>query len=168
MTHPSKPTLPLQELFDNAPTSTLGDLPPESTFATVQYCIDGDDMPELSHALAVFKDVPAVLLEIPVAVIKAATMALADMAGSFSDFEDYHRWYMSTSDMPTYGADHRWPCIASLLEDELVQDGNHRLHSYIEAGHTTIPVLRYDYSAWWKAHKNWKQSVNQSRELTFA
>lgn len=112
-----KPTLPLQALFDNAPTSTLGALPPEATFATVQYCIDGDDMPKLSHAIAVFKDVPAVLLEIPVAVVKAETMALADMAGSFTDFDDYHRWYMGAGDVPVYSAEHRWPCISSFLKD---------------------------------------------------
>ncbi len=166
-----KPKLPLQELFDNAPMSTLGMLSAEATFATVEYCIEGDDMPEFSDAIEVFKDVPATLLEIPVDVIKAASMAFPDMAGDFANFDDYHRWYMSNSDMPTYGAEKRWPCIASLLEDELVQDGNHRLHAYIEADHATIPVLRYDYKAWWKAHTRWKQSnerqqdaFNQTRE----
>jgi hypothetical protein len=165
---PSKPTLPLQEIFDNAPISKLGALPPEATFATVEYCIEADDMPELSDAIEVFKDVPATLLEIRVEIIMASSMAFPDMADSFVDFDAYHRWYMSTSDMPTYGAENRWPCIASLLEDELVQDGNHRLHAYIEAGHATIPVLRYDYKAWWKAHEAWKQSVNQPPELAVA
>ena len=170
-----KPILPLQELFDSAPTSKLGALPPEATFSTVEYCIEADDMPEFSDAIAVFKDVPAILLEIPVDVIKAASMAFPDMADSFANFDAYHRWYMGAGDMPIYGAEHRWPCIASLLEDELVQDGNHRLHAYIEAGHATIPVLRYDFKAWWKAHERWKQSMqrqhvafNQNRERALA
>ena len=64
-----KPILPLQDLFDKAPTTTLGALPPEATFATVEYCTEADDMPERPTAYAVFKDVPATLLEFPVDVI---------------------------------------------------------------------------------------------------
>lgn len=153
--------LPLQGLFDNAPMTTLGMLPTEATYSTVVYCIEAAVMPEFSAALVVFKDVSASLLEIPVAVIKAASMGLPEIAECFDDFDAYHRWYMGAGDVPAYGAQHRWPCIASLQEDELVQDGNHRLHAYIEAGHTTIPVLRYDSEAWWQAHERWEQSMKR-------
>jgi hypothetical protein len=154
----TKPKLPLQDLFDKAPTSKLGALPPEATFATVEYCNEADDMPERDSALAVFKNVPAILLEIPVEVIKAAFMAFPDM-GRYASFDAYHRWYMGAGDVPVYGLEGRWPCIASLLEGEVVQDGNHRLHAYIEAGHATIPVLRYNFKAWWTAHERWKHSL---------
>lgn len=170
-----QPKLPLQDLFDKAPTTKLGALLPEATFATVQYCVEIDEMPGMQEAVEVFKSVPATLVEIPVDVVKAAFMASPEIAKSFSTFEDYHRWYMGADDMPVSGAEKRWPCIASLLEDELVQDGNHRLHAYIEAGHATIPVLRYDFNAWWKAHERWKQSnehlhdaSNQARERATA
>lgn len=159
--------LPLQKLLDSAPTTTLGTLPPEATFSTLEYSIEAGDMPELSVARAVFKDVPATFLEIPVDVIKAATMALPDIGDSFVDFDAYHRWYMGAGDVPTYSAEHRWPCIASLQEDELIQDGSHRLHAYIEAGHVTIPVLRYDFEAWWEAHERWKQSKDRQHDSQY-
>ena len=160
-----KSLLPLQELFDEAPTTTLGALAPEATFSTVEFCIEADYMPELPIAHAVFKDVPATLLDISVEVIKTAIMAFPDMK-CYDSFDDYHRWYMGSGDMPVYGSEGRWPCIASLMEGEIVQDGNHRLHAYIEAGHATIPVLRYDFKAWWKAHKRWKQSNERQRDAS--
>ena len=162
-----KPILPLQDLFDKAPTTTLGALPPEATFATVEYCIEADDMPERPTAHAVFKDVPATLLEIPVEVIKAAVLEFPDRR-CYASFDDYHRWYMAGGDMPCYSSEGRWPCIASLMEGEIVQDGNHSLHACIEAGHATIPVLRYDFKAWWNAHERWKQSMERQCDVQSA
>lgn len=171
----SRPKLPLQELFEIAPESTLGLLPAEATFATVQYCFEIDDMPEMHQAVDIFKMVSAKLLEIPVDVIKAAFMATPEVAESFATFDDYHRWYMGAGDVPVYGINNRWPCVASCMEGEVVQDGSHRLHAYIEAGHSTVPVLRYDFEAWWTAHERWKESIerqndesNETRERAFA
>lgn len=107
------------------------------------------------EAVEVFKSVPAKLVEIPVEAVKAAFMASSAIGESFSTFDDYHHWYMGAGDVPVYGASNRWPCIASCMEDEVVQDGSHRLHAYVEAGHETIPVLQYDGKAWWRAHKHW-------------
>jgi hypothetical protein len=153
MGNPSK-NGPLSHLFDDVAASTLGGLPVVATFATVQYCIDSDDMPEMDQSVAVFSAVPAILLEIPVEIVKKAFMTRPEIAKTFSTFDDYHQWYMSAGDVPVYDGTNRWPCIVG-NGDEVVEDGNHRLHSYIEAGHPTIPVLRYDYKAWWDAHKRW-------------
>lgn len=164
---PVQPGLPFQSLFDSAPFSRLGLLPAEATFATVQYCIECDVMPEMLQAVEVFKTVPAKLLEIPLDAVKAAFMASPEIAGAFSTFDEYHRWYLGGGGVPAYGAANRWPCIASCMEDEVVQDGNHRLHSYIAAGHTTIPVLDYDCAVWWQAHRHWK-ATNQNGEQALA
>ena len=150
-----QPTPPLQTFFDSAPVSNLGLLPAEATFATVQYCIESEEMPEMLQAVEIFKSVPAKLLEIPIDAVKTAFMASPEIAASFATFDDYHRWYMGAGDVPVYGASNRWPCIASCMEGEVVQDGSHRLHAYIAAGHATIPVLAYDSEAWWKAHEHW-------------
>lgn len=156
-----QPILPLQSFFDSVPVSCLGLLPKEATFATVQYCIEIDEMPEMMQAVEVFKSVPARLVEIPLDAVKAAFMESTEIAESFATFDDYHRWYMGASDVPMYGAANRWPCIASCMEDEVVQDGSHRLHSYIAAGHTSIPVLEYESETWWKAHKHWMKLMGR-------
>ena len=161
-----QPILPLQSFFDNAPVSSLGMLPAEATFATVQYCIESDEMPAMLQAVKIFKAVSAKLLEIPLDAVKTAFMACPEIAESFTTFDEYHRWYMGAGDVPVYGATNRWPCIASCMEDEVVQDGSHRLHAYIAAGHATIPVLAYDGKAWWKAQKHWLNSSQNTERAS--
>lgn len=59
-------------------------------------------------------------------------------------FENYHRWYLTGGDVPDHGAS-RWPVIEADADDEdggYLYDGWHRLHSYVRAGDTHIPVLR--------------------------
>ena len=161
-----QPKLPLQAFFDCAPVSSLGLLPAEATFSTVQYCIEIEEMPGILQAIDVFKSVPAQLLEIPLDAVKATFMASPEIAESFATFDDYHRWYMDAGDVPVYGAANRWPCIASAMEDEVVQVGSHRLHAYIAAGHETIPVLSFDCEAWWKAHKHWMELKERQNDAS--
>lgn len=148
--------LPFSEILASAPLVTLGALPPEATYATVRYCIEADDMPSIRVALDVFRDVPARLVEVPVTVLRSFMMSIPEIADDFKSFDEYHAWYVKNNRTPRYGAENRWPCIASKLPDEAVQDGSHRMHSYIRAGHAAIPILDYDAKAWWKAHEHWK------------
>jgi hypothetical protein len=147
-----------KDLFELAEASTLGTMPKEATFSTVQLCVENDEMPDMQSAVSVFKDVPAKLIEIPVKVIAEQYMKTEEICESFASFDQYHDWYMRSADMPVYGSQNRWPCIASLMDDDVVHDGHHRLHAYVHAGHQTIPVLDYDYAAWWKAHATWRDA----------
>jgi hypothetical protein len=64
-----------------------------------------------------------------------------EISQDFNTFQEYADWYCS-GPMPEYSEKDRWPCVAS--GDELVlEDGWHRLHAYIKAGHATIPVLEF-------------------------
>lgn len=139
--------------------SFLGLLPPEATFATLDYCRGADVMPLPNEAVQVFSKVPAVLVEIPVADIKAAYMADAQFVQGFSSFEDHHRWYCASflSDVSkASNSQRRLPCIVTADSAEVIQDGQNRLHAYIREGSETIPVLHYNVKAWWSAHKRWK------------
>jgi hypothetical protein len=61
-------------------------------------------------------------------------------------FEDYENWEEYSDD---YGKVHlhskidRFPCFYCLGYEEIFEDGWHRLHSYINQGHLTIPIIEY-------------------------
>lgn len=152
----------------------LGSMPDEATLATLAYCQGAAAMPAPEQALLVFSHVPASWSEVPVDRLKVAIMQMTDIAQSHADFEAYHQWYVAHGDTPQYTSKNRWPCIASedfwrlsisnpssreAKEDfEALDDGWHRFHAYVRAGHETIPVLRCDMSAWWVAHKRWEKA----------
>lgn len=145
--------------LDADSTQSLGALPPEATFATLADCANCADLPTSSEALKVFADVPATLVLVPVEAIAAAMMKIPELAEDHGSFEAYHRWYVQAGPMPTHGRTHRWPCIASDDPNDLIWDGWHRMHAYIAAGDDAVPVLRYDASAWWAAHKRWREGL---------
>lgn len=146
----------LRDLLEQGAWQTLGNLPPEATAATTIYCQDSvDRMPDASQSLQVFQAVPARWTELPVEVVKERVMRSPELKQDFPDFNAYHAWYMKAGPVPVYGAEDRWPCLPSDFHDEAFQDGWHRFHAYVEAGHTTIPVMEYDAKAWWKAHAQW-------------
>lgn len=146
----------LLDLLDKGTWQTLGDLPPEATFATTTYCQDYvERMPDEAESIKVFQMVPARWTELPIEMVKQRVMLSPEFKDDFADFQAYHAWYMKGGDVPLYGSENRWPCMPSGLDDEAFEDGWHRFHAYVEAGHTTIPVMEYDEDAWWKAHADW-------------
>lgn len=151
--------LPFADLLDAAPIDALGSLPLEATWATLADCSHCDDLPSRGDALKVFADVRATLVLVPVKAITEAMMGIRELADDHGSFEAYHRWYVSAGDMPNHGRSNRWPCIASSDPDELIWDGWHRMHAYIAAGDDTVPLLRYDATAWWAAHERWRQEL---------
>ena len=156
----TKSANPLQKFLDAGLVSTLGNLPHEATCATLEDGSQCADMPPLDEALRIFSDVRATLVLVPVRDIAKAIMEIPELAADHGSFDAYHRWYMQIGDMPTYGRDRRWPCIASSDPDELIWDGWHRMHAYIAAGDDTVPVLRYDTQAWWMAHERWQNRAH--------
>lgn len=155
---------PLSHLFYSVPPQTLGSLAPEATYATVQFCIEADDMPEKEQSLEIFKHVRAKLIEVPVENVIRAIMATSEISSTYQTFDEYHQWYLSHGDTPSYTSENRWPCISSTQDDEVVDDGSHRLHAYIRAGAKTIPLLEYDYNGWWQVHKAWIEATGSRND----
>jgi hypothetical protein len=81
---------------------------------------------------------------LPTSQVIATVMACGDHVDYFGDWDAYHLWYLSEGGVPDHG-ESRWPCIETqppALGADYLDDGWHRLHSYIRAGDQTIPVLR--------------------------
>lgn len=78
--------------------------------------------------------------DLPVDRVKTAVMADEEISSSFHSWDDYAVWY---GDVPEHGPANRWPVLLSSSDYETLQDGWHRLHSYIRAGHTDIPAVFY-------------------------
>ncbi len=65
---------------------------------------------------------------------------------NISDFDCYTFWEEYSNDygsVPMHQQKDRFPCLAPLGDEEILEDGWHRLHSYINQGHLTIPILEY-------------------------
>jgi len=60
-------------------------------------------------------------------------------AGDFSTFEAYHQWYIEGEDVPDHG-NSVYPVIQG-GDNEWLDDGWHRFHSYVKKGFQRIPVL---------------------------
>lgn len=147
--------LPRADWFNGFTQSKLSSLPQEAAMATVQFSVEQDEMPDLVDSISIFGGVTATLIEVPVESVKAAFMNIPEISNDYADFDAYHTWYVSFGDTPNYGAENRWPCLATDWEDDVFIDGAHRFHSYIRDGHITIPVLAYDRDEWWACHAKW-------------
>lgn len=67
----------------------------------------------------------------------------------FTSFDEYHKDYVAReagrgTPVPNYPATNRWPVLIP-ASDYLIEDGFHRFHSYVESGHTTIPVIEIQW-----------------------
>lgn len=155
---------PLASRLAAAKPSLMGSLPPAVTHATLYFCRDAGVMPLASEALSVFSGVPAVLIDVPVADIKAAHMADPLFIKNFGTFDNFHGLFCAQGLPDTKAAEiqasKRWPCIVTAQTAEVVQDSPSRLHAHFRAGHETIPILHYDVNAWWTAHKRWKRACD--------
>jgi len=65
------------------------------------------------------------------------------MRDEFETWEAYHAWYRKNCGIPKHGTRSRWTCIMSGMDDELLQDGWHRFHSYVSLGCRDIPIIYY-------------------------
>jgi len=61
---------------------------------------------------------------------------------TWETFEEYHQWYMEDSVVENHG-DSVWPVILNCFPDEILQDGWHRFHHYVENRLETVPCLYY-------------------------
>jgi|TARA_Y100000034_G_C6675939_1_gene296955 cobalamin biosynthesis Mg chelatase CobN len=67
----------------------------------------------------------------------------SDANEHFEDFDAYHKWYQNEGNHITNPT---WPVILSNFDDEILQDGWHRFHAYIELGANEIPAVWYPRS----------------------
>jgi hypothetical protein len=58
------------------------------------------------------------------------------------DWEAHHQETLAAHPIPSYPADGRWPLIVRDENPNYVDDGYHRLHSYMRDGATHIPTVR--------------------------
>ena len=80
-------------------------------------------------------------LDVPVAEIQSLILN-----HNQSIKEDYAIWSDYAKSYGTHGVEHypetdRFPCISFSGDQDIIWDGWHRLHSYINNNHSTIPVL---------------------------
>lgn len=81
------------------------------------------------------------VVEIPTEVV--IREIIKNLGNNRSESVDGFKKHCSeTPFLPHYPSKNRWPCILA-DDDEVLQDGWHRFHSYVRAGHKTIPCIYY-------------------------
>jgi len=103
------------------------------------YCIEGFDDEEFKEHVTKYR---YLFSEVPVERVKESVMCDKEIAERFKDFDEYHKWYTDTCQIPVYDGP-RWPSIVSAFSDETFEDGWHRFHSYVQQGDDTIPILAF-------------------------
>jgi len=67
-----------------------------------------------------------------------------DENSDWKTFTEYTDWYKTIRyDIPKHSKKKRWPCILSGFDEELLEDGWHRFHRYIDLGCRYIPCIFY-------------------------
>lgn len=78
-------------------------------------------------------------LEVPTSEVKSLILENLD-DGDYNDWDEYVSYY-GVDDIPDHSNENRWPCLSLSGDDEVFEDGWHRMHSYINNKHETIPVI---------------------------
>lgn len=58
------------------------------------------------------------------------------------DFQKHHEEMLRNHPIPHYPTENRWPLIVRDSNPNYVDDGYHRMHSYIRDGATSLPTMR--------------------------
>lgn len=127
----------------NGATVAFDDLPEPAKLALLRRLSECDDAPVTpEEASPVIGDLAMRYAEVPVEAVKKAVAETTVAGGEHGhrDFDEYHAWYCRQG-VPDHRDGDRWPAIAWNQDDEVFEDGWHRFHSYVRAGHQTIPVL---------------------------
>ena len=61
----------------------------------------------------------------------------------YDSFSEYHEWYMNHGDTPDHTS--QWAVVigTGVVQEEIIEDGWHRFHSYIKNGFPSIPFVVY-------------------------
>lgn len=80
-------------------------------------------------------------IEIPVVEIQSLIMSHnQSIKEDYANWADYAKSYCS-HDIESHPETDRFPCISFSGDPDIIWDGWHRLHSYINSNHSTIPIL---------------------------
>jgi hypothetical protein len=80
--------------------------------------------------------------EAPTESVVEILLSRHEEISEYNDWSEYRAAY-GCRDVTNYSKVDRWPVLALLGDDMIFDDGWHRLHSYINSGHETIPILEY-------------------------
>lgn len=108
------------------------DLPECAKKAIEVYFIEEFEMDIYGNTIFGYVEIPRIELEKAINSI-----------GNFDNesFEEYHQWYMSGGDIPEHTE--VWAVIldSDIRTDEILLDGWHRFHCYVEQGVEILPAI---------------------------
>ena len=71
--------------------------------------------------------------------IEDLIQAIGSADSNFSNFTEYHDWYILGGDTLSYTE--VWPLILDADTDDVIWDGWHRFHTYVESNIKVIPCV---------------------------
>jgi hypothetical protein len=144
---------------DNYTVKSFADLPHHYQMALVWFMsIDGDAWDGVDITSSTNDDVKKEITELMpkyielygktefkiatlnVQTIQNSIMCDEEISESFSNWDEYHKWYLSGA-TPKHPQNNRWPLILSNDDSETIRDDWHRFHSYVRDGATEIDVI---------------------------
>lgn len=75
-------------------------------------------------------------IEVPIEVLTNAIGCPQELG--YANFDEYHKWYIEGGDIPQHES--LWPIILS-GDAEIILDGWHRFHSYVDKGIQVVPCV---------------------------
>jgi len=82
------------------------------------------------------------LVNVPMEALVNSIMTNNDeIRDNFENFDQYHEWYMNNTDVKLHK--NARPVTLSPYDDEVLQDGWHRLNAYYHQGLKTVPAILF-------------------------
>lgn len=133
----------LLERFGRGKRLTFDELPREAQQALVWFSDGTDYYGDLALTRAHHDGARFALFDVPVEAMKAAVISAMPGGNESGGWDRYHHRYMQRVSPSLSQRRERWPVILDKegWTDELLQDGWHRLHTYVSRGWKSIPVL---------------------------
>lgn len=127
----------INSLFDQygGKVMPFSQLPREAQQSILEYTKEGRSPDEV-------KSKEYGLVNIPMETMVNHIMTHNDeISDSFDSWEKYHEWYMTKNDVTTHKR--ILPVTLSPYDDETLQDGWHRLHTYYHNGLKVVPAIMF-------------------------
>jgi len=73
--------------------------------------------------------------------LKKVVLENESINDDYSNWDDYHDWYVAEEGFVLHSHKHRWPIILADDNEEVIKDGWHRFHNYVHNGDIDIPAV---------------------------